>query len=195
MRALIIILVLVFSFQFWSKADDINDFEIEGISIGDSLLEHFSESKIKKQLSRTNSNYKDNYIKRVWFNISNSELYDGLNVHFINDKNYKIVSIGGLKFFENNRSECYKKMDTAINAIEKFFPKSEKSSIEINKHSADKSGKSVIRDMWFKLSSGQVYINCTDWSDNITKELSWTDEFGVYIETYELVKWLKDKAY
>ena len=178
-----------------AQGDDIRDFQIEGISIGDSLLEHFSESKIKKQLSRTNSNYKDNYIKRVWFNISNSELYDGLNVHFINDKNYKIVSIGGLKFFENNRSECYKKMDTAINAIEKFFPKSEKSSIEINKHSADKSGKSVIRDMWFKLSSGQVYINCTDWSDNITKELSWTDEFGVYIETYELVKWLKDKAY
>ena len=194
MRFFLLILILTFSFQSWTKADDISDFEIEGISIGDSLLEHFSESKIKEQLSKTNSKYKDNYIKRVWFEVSNPELYEGLNVHFINDKNYEVVSIGGLQFFENNRSECYKKMDKVINDLEKSFPRSEKSTIEINQHNADKSGKSIVRDMWFKLSSGQIYINCTDWSDNITKELKWTDELGVYIETYEFVKWLQDKS-
>ena len=30
-----------------SWADDISDFEIEGMSVGDSLLDYFSESKIK----------------------------------------------------------------------------------------------------------------------------------------------------
>ena len=126
MRFFLLILILTFSFQSWTKADDISDFEIEGISIGDSLLEHFSESKIKEQISKTNSKYKDNYIKRVWFKVSNPELYEGLNVHFINDKNYEVVSIGGLQFFENNRSECYKKMDKVINDLEKSFPRSAK---------------------------------------------------------------------
>ena len=40
MRLIISILVLTLSLQLWTKADDISEFEIEGISIGDSLLEH-----------------------------------------------------------------------------------------------------------------------------------------------------------
>ena len=39
MRVFITVLVLIFSLQSWTKADDISDFEIEGMSIGDSLLD------------------------------------------------------------------------------------------------------------------------------------------------------------
>ena len=42
MRVFIAVLVLIFSFQSWTKADDIRDFEIEGMSIGDSLLKYVS---------------------------------------------------------------------------------------------------------------------------------------------------------
>ena len=45
-RALIIFLVLVFSIQSWTKADDIRDFEIEGMSIGDSLLKFYNNDKV-----------------------------------------------------------------------------------------------------------------------------------------------------
>jgi hypothetical protein len=38
-------------------ADDISDFEIEGISIGDSLLDYISEEKIKSEIERTKSWY------------------------------------------------------------------------------------------------------------------------------------------
>ena len=48
MRVFLAVLVLIFSLQSWTKADDIRDFEIEGISIGDSLLDHLSKNKIKK---------------------------------------------------------------------------------------------------------------------------------------------------
>ena len=47
MKSLLLILILTFSFQSWSKADDVRDFEIEGISIGDSLLDHFKIKTIK----------------------------------------------------------------------------------------------------------------------------------------------------
>ena len=49
MRVFIAVLVLIFSLQSWTKADDIRDFEIEGISIGDSLLEHFPRELIEKE--------------------------------------------------------------------------------------------------------------------------------------------------
>ena len=46
MRSFFLVLILIFGLQSWTKADDIRDFEIEGISIGDSLLDHFSESEV-----------------------------------------------------------------------------------------------------------------------------------------------------
>ena len=48
MRNFLLIFILTFSFQSLSKADDIRDFEIEGISIGNSLLDHFDITKIKE---------------------------------------------------------------------------------------------------------------------------------------------------
>ena len=47
MKIFLSVLILIFSLQSLTKADDIRDFEIEGISIGDSLLDHFSEEQIK----------------------------------------------------------------------------------------------------------------------------------------------------
>ena len=49
---LFLVLVLIFSFQSWSRADDIRDFEIEGMSIGDSLLDFMTREEIK--LSKRN---------------------------------------------------------------------------------------------------------------------------------------------
>ena len=42
MKRLLLILVLTFSFQSWTKADDISDFEIEGVTVGQSLLDYIS---------------------------------------------------------------------------------------------------------------------------------------------------------
>ena len=45
MKIFISVLVLIF-IQSWIKADDIRDFEIEGMSIGDSALKYFSKNKL-----------------------------------------------------------------------------------------------------------------------------------------------------
>ena len=46
MKVFIAVLVLIFSLQSLTKADDISEFEIEGISIGDSLLDIFTKKEI-----------------------------------------------------------------------------------------------------------------------------------------------------
>ena len=50
MRVYLTILILIFFIQSWAKADDISDFEIEGMSVGDSLLKFYSEKLILKKL-------------------------------------------------------------------------------------------------------------------------------------------------
>ena len=51
MRVFLAVLVLIFSLQSWTKADDIRDFEIEGISIGDNALDYFKKEKIDSNKS------------------------------------------------------------------------------------------------------------------------------------------------
>ena len=46
MKIILSLLIIIFSVQPWTKADDIRDFEIEGMSIGDSLLDYFTEDII-----------------------------------------------------------------------------------------------------------------------------------------------------
>ena len=46
MKKFLGILVLISTLQTPSQADDIKDFQIEGMSIGDSLLDYFSEEEI-----------------------------------------------------------------------------------------------------------------------------------------------------
>ena len=47
MKRLLTILILIFTLQTPSQADDIRDFQIEGMSIGDSLLDYFSKEDLK----------------------------------------------------------------------------------------------------------------------------------------------------
>ena len=49
-RIFLLILIFIFSFQSLSKAEDVMDFEIEGMSVGDSLLKYFDEKPIKIKL-------------------------------------------------------------------------------------------------------------------------------------------------
>ena len=101
--------LILFSFSAPSFADDISDLQIEGISIGDSLLDYFSEEKI------TNSNrhypYLDNEFYAVGFDRENSfEVYNAIEIHLkTDDKKYKIYSVDGLIFYINNIDDCYKK--------------------------------------------------------------------------------------
>ena len=67
MRLFISVLVLIFSFQSLVKADDIRDFEIEGMSLGDSALDYFSEEEIQKN--------KQNYFKNKKYTPVQNDLF------------------------------------------------------------------------------------------------------------------------
>ena len=86
----------------WSNvvfANDIKDFEIEGMSIETSLLNFFKEEKIIS--SKRNYNYSQSGFYAVGFDKEDFfETYDTLEIHLKTyDKSYKIYSIDGLIFY------------------------------------------------------------------------------------------------
>ena len=63
MKKILVLFILLFSSSVF--AEDISDFEIEGISVGDSLLDHFSLTEIKKGIRKVNNPYTDKSFIRV----------------------------------------------------------------------------------------------------------------------------------
>ena len=102
-KKLLSIILILFSLQPWTKADDIRDFQIEGISIGDSLLDYFSEEEIKKM---TFAYGVEEYLT-VFYRSSNFLTYDGVQITSSNSENYIIEALEGGNF-TNNFNECKK---------------------------------------------------------------------------------------
>ena len=105
------------------KADDISDFEIEGMSIGDSLLEYFDESVIlnNPRYDHTNTNWNNDEM----FQLRTYEKGPYTEIMFAlkkNDKKYIIYSIGGLVRMDNNISKCYEDMRSVALELEELFP-------------------------------------------------------------------------
>ena len=162
---------MVFSLQSFAKADDISEFEIEGMSIGDSLLDYFSEEEINnanKHQYRDSSKYPNTKFLIVSFKHSlNLEEYEKL--HFVvkkNDKKKIIHAVEGFIYFERNISECPKIKDKIVTQLTDFI-NNENVTIydDDGKHSQDKTGETTVKDTIIKFPSGAVFrVMCTDWS-------------------------------
>ena len=184
--------LILFSFSAPSFADDIRDFQIEGMSIGDSLLDYFSEKEIEKNKM---TYFKDKTFTPVEFNyLSRFETYNAILVAYkTSDKKYEIYGLSGAIDYLNNIKDCYKKMDELILELSEFFKDSAiKTDKKTNKHPVDKSGKSKVISVHFEFSSNDgAKIQCYDYS----KESGYDDHLRIAVNTKEYRKFLSTKAY
>ena len=193
MNRLILILILTFNFQILAKADDIRDFQIEGISIGDSLLDFLSKELIENE-KNSDSGYKDNQYFRVWYDGKGKfKTYDYLQIHLkTNDAKYIIQSVEGKIIYKDNIKDCYNKKNIIYNELKELFPTAKVKNSKM-KHAADTSGKSFTDSTYLILPSnkGNFGVACYDYSKKFGK----LDNLKVFIDTAEFLKWLNTKAY
>ena len=104
---LILTVLIIFCLQSWTKAEDIRDFQIEGMSIGDSLLDFYEIDKINSAPKAYYPNSKKQYLTEFSDNL---KTYDVVAVHIKeNDKQFKITSIKGVIFYNKKIKKCKKK--------------------------------------------------------------------------------------
>ncbi len=189
MKRLLLILILTFSFQSWAKADDIRDFEIEGMSIGDSLLDYVIEKEIKNNLAPY---YKDKDYSSflVYKNEGSYKLkhYDHFIVSFkTSDRTYKIMGLSGVMWFSKTIKKCHKQMKLVIDDISLVLPKIIPTKI---KTIDSQHGVNTYSRFDFK-SGNAVSIQCTDYD----KKYEFTDHLRVTSDTIEFLDWIRVKAY
>ena len=193
MKLLIKILILIFTFQSLVKSEDISDFEIEGMSIGDSALNFFSKNEID---NATVLNYDDDkfYDKEI-INHESFLIYEGIQLSFKkNDNQFIIYTLSGFDFYEDNIDECFKKVDNVANEVSNLFENTKGEPV-YKSHEGDPTGKSKVKSMDYWFENGLISIECWNWSEEITDQKGWVDNFGITIFSNEHLKWLNNKAY
>ena len=185
MKKLLGIVVLGLFLITPSQADDIRDIEIEGMSIGDSLLDFFSELDIK-------NNSKDYYRDKTFTPVQNDKYpffktYDAVDFNFkTGDKKYIFQNINGILFYDNNIEDCYKKMDSITYDIEANLKYLKKYIKQVFTHPADKTGKSKFTQTRFDLKDGYMLVICYDYSVDHGSQ----DHLSVSIDTKEFNDWV-----
>ena len=180
MKIFFTLFVLFFSSSV--LAEDISDFQIEGMSIGDSLLDYFSEEEIKNNIRNYYNDVK--FSTSEFDNISWLTLYDSIGISF-KTEDYAIYEIIGYIHYSKNINDCYQKMDEIIESINNVVPNVNKSSKKTRNLEQDKSGNSKLTFVEFYFDSGRSQVGCYDWSI----EKGWMDHLRVAIALDEFIDW------
>ena len=193
MKRLLLIFILTINIQSWTKADEIKDFEIECISIGDSILDYFSKKEIKK--ARKVTRYKDNTYTTLQFDKFKSENYDYMSLSYkTTDATYIVVGISGGKYFKNNINDCYANQDMIYKDFKELFPNSQ--FYKIRKKKLSNLIDSTTRQSYMQLNDGSFAgIQCYDYGKQDQSKKNYTDVLRVSLFNKDYNYWLVNIAF
>jgi len=203
------ILLLLFSLFLLSSssvfADDISDFQIEGISIGDSLLDYMTEDEILKEIELNKDRFlhlnKPNKYSQVNL-YSGIQTYDSISFlikntsanKYITDKNekYSILYLRGLIDYNEDFDGCLKERDSVGEIFSEMFPNTQKTEYETD-YAPDPSGKSFIEAIELKFSSkDEIELQCLHIDETFRIKNNWSEGLSVSIANNEILIWLQD---
>ena len=186
MKKLLAIIVLGLCLAIPSQADDIRDFQIEGMSVGDSLLDYLSEVEIKNRTkfhSEQRNNKEIGHVK----NIKNSETYLSIDASFkTTDKNYTIKALHAFVDINFKIKNCFSKKKNIVAELTELFKNTEVLHGKKQKHSHDKTSYTYPSTWLFKGNSEVITVQCYDWS----KKSKYNDQLRIEIVGSEYYQWL-----
>jgi len=203
------LLFLLFSIFFLGSpsvfADDISDFEIEGISIGDSLLDYMSEEEILKEIERTKNlyfnlkepyKYAEVYLYREYVNYDYLAIIiknNSLNTYVTNkNEKYMILSVRGDKTYISDFDACIEKRNQISDVLSSMFINADKYNL-VHSHSSDSSGNSIVDAVYFDFDGGHsAKIYCDNFEETFRINKKWYEGLSVVINSKEINSWLSD---
>jgi hypothetical protein len=186
-RLSLYLFLILFTPQTPSLADDIRDFQIEGMSIGDSLLDFMTVDEIKQNTLPYFPDKRKYYIVGMFNNLKN---FDQVEIYLkSNDKNYEIKTLlAALKGY--NLNKCLTKKEEILKDIDKLFSGLEKLS-DSKSHEADETGKSKqYIDQYNFDSKTHIRLECVKWTNKIKQEKGYQDTLNIVAMTKEIWNWI-----
>ena len=186
--------LFLFSFSAPSFADDISEYQIEGISIGDSLLDHLSKEEIITEIERNKPvyNYLTDEFGEVYLN-GNFDTYDRLSF-FVKpkDKHYTIYTVYGSISYDDKLEQCFAKQKEIVEEFSLSYKNIRKVE-ETFKFPWDPTGKSKSHNIIFIFESGdEIKVACTEYEKSLKIKNNWGDSLQIVIAKKEVIAWLRN---
>ena len=204
------LLILLFSLFFLSApsvfADDISDFQIEGISIGDSLLDYMTEEEILKWIEKTKDAYsylkEPNKYSEVYLTKDFPTYNGGVSFfiknntsnQYITNKNekYRILFIRGKIDYVEDFDNCIAKRNEVAEVLSGMFPNEKKEEWSAD-YAPDTSGNSVVVAVKFLFKAGaKIEVQCINMEETFRSKNNWSEGLFVSIYSKETIEWLND---
>ena len=206
MKKILGIAVLFLLMSTSAYTDDIKDFNIENISIGDSALDYFTEDQIENS-------------ELDWFNYSHKEystslvagkgIYDWFLISYkSDDDNFIIEGLAGIlvkKKYDDYK--CNKELDTVALDISELFKNTKQGKKKLYKvdynpreifQKPDPSGKSIVTSISFDFKDeGKIILSCynmdeaTNQIDSPIKDINQFDTFRIDVRSKALAHYLQ----
>ena len=202
MKRLLLIFALTLIFQTSAKTSEIKDFELEGMSVGESLLEYFSEENIIKELnSEFAYKYKSDFIRvgaglgEGFILIKDIKQYDDIGITLkLNDKKYIIYSLSGRIFCDGGIKDCFDSQKRISNDLKNFLGNSVEFETWERINPDDKSKKSKIygNDFIFEKSNEVITVGVYEYSKNYSKKTRYYSHTNIAIYSAEFNDFLNE---
>lgn len=186
-KRIILIFFFIFNLNFiHSFANDVNEIELDGMSLGDSLLDYYSKKEIKDNKINYFPDERQYFI--VFYN-KNLSRFDDMEIYLkTNDKNYSMKSINA-GLYPKSLKECIKIKDEIIDEIS--------SALTVNFINEDGNHNYythtyIYGDVAY-LDGGFISIDCMFFDDKDKKKFpNLVDNLSLTLSLNEVADWMRD---
>ena len=183
--------LILLSFSIPSYGDDIKEFEIEGISIGESLLEYLSKEQIISEIevNKPTYNYLNEDFGEVYLFESSDKYYALSFMVKPKDKYFNIYSVQGLIDYDNKIEQCFTKKKEIIKEFSLIFNNTTQRE-ETLEFDWDPTGESITYNTYFDFENGDyAAVSCAKFKKSLKIENNWVDGLSVRIGKKEIFEW------
>ena len=185
MKKILTLLVLLFSSSIF--AEDIYDFKIGEISVGDSLLDFYSKEEIINFLNYDDRPSNMQY-RIVETQIKLAKEFSAYQI-YLKPKDNKFIVYGISGIIECiDKDDCNNKFMYIENDLDEFFINKEIIGPITGDHHDDPSGKSKYKIKYYYLDYGIASLYLTVWSD----KMNYFNHVAVDILTSEVDDWINN---
>ena len=182
MKRIILILLTTLTISSYVHAEDISYYRIDGMKVGDSLLDYLSEKAIIGNFGRDNGIF----VQTGMY----GKTYDYIAINYLkDDKDYIIHEISGRTNYEND--ECLKIQEGIVEDISNQVLDE---SVQIDNKGvvpfgADSTGDSKMNVVNFYFSNGLIHVACYNFSDAFSTEIGVSDFINISVGSSEWFNW------
>jgi len=189
-----LLLILLLSISQITSADELSDFEVLGMSIGDNLLDFITEDEILDEIDKLKTLNRYSHLKEpnkfleITVPKQENDLYDGAEVFIKNTipRDNTIHGIRGYRYYIEDFDACIKKRNQIAEILTNFFPEAKTGSLITE-------GKNKITDNFSIGNSERIIdVNCIDLEETYRLKHNFKEGLEFVIRNKEFSDWALD---